>query len=78
MLLQNDGMLIWAATTADRAGQKSGTIELPVNLLDEQSDLFDRLFAYTFDILGLQTVELRIRQPTAEDGSASCLHARDQ
>jgi hypothetical protein len=47
----------------DRAnGGTKAMIDLPANLVGQPSDLFDKLFAFTFDVLGLQTVELRVRE----------------
>ena len=43
---------------------------LPVDLLDQQANLIDRIFTFAFDVLDLHAVELRIRPPAAE--------ARDQ
>jgi hypothetical protein len=65
VLLENDGTLIWAGA-ANMAGRSSGTIDLPVDLLELQSDLIDRIVAFAFDVLGLQTVELRVRPPQPE------------
>jgi hypothetical protein len=47
----------------DRAtGGSKAMIDLPSDLVGQPSDLFDKLFAFTFDVLGLQTVELRVRE----------------
>jgi hypothetical protein len=46
----------------------AGTLEVPADLLAEQSDLFDRLFAFTFDVLGLHVLDLRIRPYTEHTG----------
>ena len=43
------------------AGRSKATIELPADIAGQASDLFDKVFAFTFDVLGLQTVELRVR-----------------
>jgi hypothetical protein len=37
-------------------------IDLPADLAGQPSDLLDKVFAFTFDVLGLQTVELRVRE----------------
>jgi hypothetical protein len=66
MLLKHDGSLTWSGAAAEQAGRTRATIELPIELLDEQSDLIDRVFAFAFDALGLQAIELRIRRPAAE------------
>ena len=72
MLLEKDGTLIWTGATADGAGPTRATIELPLDLLDQQSDLIDRVFAFAFDLLGLRAVELRIRPPASEGGNPVC------
>ena len=43
------------------AGRLKATIELPADMAGQPSDLFDKVFAFTFDVLGLQNVELRAR-----------------
>jgi hypothetical protein len=62
----NDGTLLWTALAVDTANQSSGTIELPIDLLDYPSDLIDRVLALAFDVLGLQTIELRVRPPATK------------
>ena len=47
-----------AKNSADRA---RGTIELPVNLFDQQANLIGRVFAFAFDALGKQKDKMRIR-----------------
>ena len=47
----------------DRAtGGSKALIDLPADLAGQPSDLFDKVFAFTFDVLGLRTVELRVRE----------------
>ena len=43
-------------------GVSKAMIDLPADLVGQPSDLFDKVFAFTFDVLGLQTVELRVRE----------------
>ena len=64
--LDKDGTLICTGAAKESAGRIKGTIELPVDLLDQQPNLIDRVFAFAFDVLELQAVELRIRPRTAE------------
>jgi hypothetical protein len=64
--IQKDGRLSRTGSTEDNPGQSKETIELPVDLLAQQSDLIDRVFTFVFDTLGLQTIELRIRPPATE------------
>ena len=46
----------------DRAtGGSKAMIDLPAVLVGQPRDLFDKVFAFTFDVLGLRTVELRVR-----------------
>jgi hypothetical protein len=44
-------------------GDSKAMIDLPADLVGQPSDLFDKVFAFTFDVLGLKTVELRVREP---------------
>ena len=64
--LDRDGTLIAIDAAKDSAGHASGTIELPVDLLDEQSDLMDCILSFAFDVLNLRAIELRIRPTSAE------------
>ena len=66
--LDKDARLIWTGAAKDSAGRTRGTIELPVDLLDQQANLIDRVLAFAFDVLELQAVELRIRPRAAEGG----------
>jgi hypothetical protein len=66
--LQKDGTLIRTCAIEYDTGWIKETIELPVNLLDQQANLIDRVFAFAFDVLDLQAVELRIRPSAAEGG----------
>jgi len=43
------------------AGRSRATIELPADMVGQPGDLFDEVFAFTFDVLGIQSVELRVR-----------------
>ena len=43
------------------AGRSKATIELPADMAGQPGDLFDKVFAFTFDVLGIQSVELRVR-----------------
>jgi hypothetical protein len=61
IILNRDGSLEWEAVEGYTAAATTGTIELSADLVARQSDLLDRLFAFAFDVLGLVTVELRIR-----------------
>ena len=58
--IQSDGSLAWNSLN-DPRDQVVGTLELPADLLEQQSDLPDRVFAFAFDVLGLHTLDLRIR-----------------
>ncbi|HEU5099274.1 MAG TPA: hypothetical protein VFU22_09655 [Roseiflexaceae bacterium] len=56
--------LVWNCGQ-NTSGWAAGKLEVPAELLAEQSDLLDRVFAFAFDVLGLHTLDLRIR-PYAE------------
>ena len=45
---------------------------MPEDLIAQQSDLIDRIFAFAFDVLGLQSIDVRIR-PAVLDGSPGAL-----
>ena len=67
--LEWDGMNI---TVAERA---AGTIEVSADLLVQHNDLIEHLFALAFDVLGLQTIEVRVR-PLTERAPWPMLSAR--
>jgi hypothetical protein len=58
----SDGALIWNST--DDEALKRDALELPADLLAQQSDLIDRVLAFAFDVLGMHTLDLRIRPYT--------------
>jgi hypothetical protein len=67
--LQEDGTLIRTCAVEDDTGRIREVIELPADLLDQQANLIDRVFAFAFDVLNLQAIELRIRPPAAKCGN---------
>jgi hypothetical protein len=56
IILSHDGSL----TTEDAPRQVKDTIEVPEDLVAQQPDLIDRIFTFAFDVLELQTIDLRI------------------
>ena len=60
MLSQNGSFTLHILDDLATSGSKA-MIDLPADLAGQPSDLFDKVFAFTFDVLGLQTVELRVR-----------------
>ena len=65
--LNIDGTLVLEGPAEQSSGRTKATIELPVDLLDQQDDLIDRIFSFAFDALDLQTVELRIHPSVWEN-----------
>ena len=68
MILNRNGSLEWNPPEGGSAGSARASIDLPADLVAEQPDLLDRVFAFAFDVLGLVRVELRIQatRPEAE------------
>jgi hypothetical protein len=66
IILNRDGTLEWIPVDCRTSKATAGSIELPADLVAQQSNLFDRVFAFAFDVLGLVTVELRIRATGSE------------
>lgn len=50
------------------SSQPKVTVDLTVDMVMGQDDLVDQLFDFTFDVLGLRYVELRIRERTSLKG----------
>ena len=60
IILNRDGTLGWIPADC-HLSETADSIELPADMVAHQSNLFDRVFAFAFDVLGLMTVELRVR-----------------
>lgn len=73
IILSRDGSLTTEGAPERVARRVKDTIEVPEDLVAQQPDLMDRIFTFAFDVLGLQTIDLRIR-PVSLDGhpGASC------
>ena len=61
IILNCDGSLTTEGTPERAASSVKDTIEVPEDLLVQQPDLIDRIFTFAFDVLDLQTIDLRIR-----------------
>lgn len=60
-------------------GVSKAMIDLPADLAGQTGDLFDKVFAFTFDVLGLQIVELRVHEagmPIRHDGATHTYRER--
>ncbi len=65
MIIQDrDGSLIKEPVKGRRAISIDPTyrVEIPVEMLDEQSSVIDRIIAFAFDTLGARRVDLRVRE----------------
>lgn len=72
IILNQDGTLTMEGAPEHVARQATETIEVPEDLVARQSDLIDRIFAFAFDVLDLQTIDVRIL-PAIPDGSSGAL-----
>lgn len=64
MIIQNrDGSLVHKLDHSKRfRNQEQGyCAQVPADLLDEQSNLIDRIISFAFDTLGVHHIELRVR-----------------
>ena len=61
IILNRDGTLEWILADCRPGKTMTDSIVLPDDPIEQQSILFDRVFAFAFDVLGLVTVELRVR-----------------
>ena len=61
IILNRDGSLMTEGTPERAANHIKDTIEVPADLVTQQPDLIDRIFAFAFDELGLKTIDVRIR-----------------
>jgi hypothetical protein len=73
IILNPDGSLTTEGAPERAAWQVKDTIVVPGDLIAQQSDLIDRIFAFAFDELGLKSIDMRIR-PVSLGGhsGASC------
>ncbi len=63
MLLSRSGSFTVDLGMDERMVRQKATIDLPAGLADQRADLYDEMFDFTFDVLGVQVVELRVRAP---------------
>ena len=61
IVLNRDGSLTTEGAIEQGARWVKDTIEVPEDLVAQQPDLIDRIFTFAFDVLDLQTIDLRIR-----------------
>jgi hypothetical protein len=62
MIIVNcDGSLMTEGAPERAAMPVKNTIVVPEDLIVQQPDLIDRIFTLAFDVLDLQTIDLRIR-----------------
>jgi hypothetical protein len=61
IVLSRDGSLTTEGAPERVAKWAKDTIEVPEDLVAQQPDLIDRIFTFAFDVLDLQTIDLRIR-----------------
>lgn len=74
MMLSQSGSLRLDTHNDSASNHPKATIDLPAHLTAQQNDLFDRVFAFAFDVLGLQAVQLRPRP--ADQGARSPVFSR--
>ena len=61
IIVNGDGSLMTEGTPERATRPLKDTIEVPEDLVAQQPDLIDRIFTFAFDVLDLQTIDLRIR-----------------
>jgi len=62
IILDRDGSLWWHGSVEASAAESRETVELPMTILEQQCNVIDRVLTFAFDVLGLQAVELRVRE----------------
>ena len=67
IVLNRDGTLTAEGAPEHFIRRRKETIEVPADLIAQQSDLIDRIFAFAFDVLGLQSIDVRIRPAIADE-----------
>ena len=61
IILYQDGTIEGIAGGGSADDTTRDWVELPIDLVAQQNDLLDRVFTLAFDVLGLVTLELRVR-----------------
>jgi len=61
IMLSRSGSLKLDIHNDGATGYSRATVDLSADLAAQRDDLYDRVFAFAFDVLGLQSVELRVR-----------------
>jgi hypothetical protein len=61
IILNCDGLLTTEGAPERAVKRIKDTIVVPEDLVVQQPDLIDRIFTFAFDVLDLQTIDLRIR-----------------
>jgi hypothetical protein len=67
IIVNRDGSLTAEGVTEQGARRVKDTIDVPEDLVGQQPDLIDRIFTFAFDVLDLQTIDMRIH-PVPLDG----------
>jgi hypothetical protein len=60
IIVNRDGSLTTEGATEQGARRVKDTIVVPEDLVGQQPDLIDRIFTFAFDVLDLQTIDMRI------------------
>ena len=66
IVIKHDGTLARFTATQDQAGSAKDAIDLPIDMVEQQSKVINRIFAFVFDVLGLKTAGLRMRPAEKE------------
>jgi hypothetical protein len=67
IIVNRDGSLTTEDAIGHVARRFKDIIEVPEDLVAQQPDLIDRIFTFAFDVLALQTIDVRIH-PVSQDG----------
>ena len=70
IILNCDGSLTAEGVPERAASWVKDTIEVSEDLVAQQPDLLDRIFTFAFDVMDLQTIDLRIRPVMRGGGDA--------
>lgn len=75
IILNRDGTLTTDSAPERAARSVKETIEVPGHLVAQHPDLIDRIFTFAFDVLGLQTIDVRIRAASADRPAGALCNA---
>ena len=65
VMLSRSGSFTVDVGMDERMALQKATIDLPAELAEQRTELYDEMFDFAFDVLGVKVLELRVRAAQA-------------